>query len=241
MNCIDEILELLKQRERFFATVRDFMAADDKNVVALMNLPDECTDSFRQVGNNLIKGPAVHEGWEYELQVLLRAMARREQADVDDFISRALLSKKTIDKTTYVTYLSGFEGGTAIAALLKFATSHAASAGAYEEAIVGALQTLQQWGVKDPLEGVAELMESRSAQVRSAALALVASADKRLLLSACKRLLPREKDRGIILQWIDVLTGMHDPEASKCMQNLRGRRSLAQDSEIRMKIEQAGK
>jgi HEAT repeat protein len=197
MDCENSIKESLASLDVVPERTQDFLATDEKCVAQLVSLDHECSSSMARIARELLK-PA-REGDEYKLQVVLRALFRRNQPEALDIIIEAIVSPDTDDKETYITYLLEFDGPRVTSTLIDFVAS-ALPMSSDEEledagwALVKAIDALRYHRIDQAASAVLPRLMDKAYRVRRAAIDFLVDLDIKGAASSFIQCLDQEDD-----------------------------------------------
>ena len=103
MDCFRRIRDILDNLDRDQPSVQSLLKLEAESVNALAELPEECSSALvKEAREYLIVDPARKDA-EFNFQVLLQAIADRDEPEAVSITLDALFSSTAVDKESYVS------------------------------------------------------------------------------------------------------------------------------------------
>ena len=168
-TCRERILGYLSMLDANHDTVQKFLEIDQECVARLERLEDGCSQEILAIANEMLESLSAGEDNEYKIQVIIRAMYKRNEPTILDFIRGTLRHEGAVDKETYVTYLVDMADPRIIPLLIEFLESEFACENEEGTVIVKAIDALRAYRAKEAIEAVIARINDKSSLVREAA------------------------------------------------------------------------
>jgi HEAT repeat protein len=172
MDAETTIHSLLSFADREFASAQAFIKAEWECVQRLRELDAQQPGRIEAfAGDYLARLPAQEEGAELRFQCLLRALEEAHPQAALRLASDALLSPRTTDKSSYVSYLDSFETDAVVPVLTRFLESVRPSSDEFEPdaSEAEAIDALTRLGAKEVAPQILARLTSPSEATRLAA------------------------------------------------------------------------
>lgn len=205
----------------------------------LFQLEPECSQALVQMGQELLDHANASEDIEYKFQLVLQALARRQQPDALTLNIEALLSGKTRDKEAYVELLATFENPHAIPALLHAIKADDSIGEEEGQVRHKAIYVLGRLGAKKVASEIVPYVKDSAYRVRSAAIDFLVNFDIREATPVLIDQLREEEDPTNLEKLIFVLVSWKQTEAIHTLQNLLSSDWIRNDKALERKISDA--
>ena len=205
MECEEMIRSLLDSLDVLFESAQKFSEAEFQCVKQLAELDDTCSDDMIRMARDLMQRSAESERSEYEFQVLLQALSHREYSGLLELTAEALMSEKTVDKESYVSFIVSLEDHRAIPALIHLVASHQSTEDEEGWAVSKAINALRVYQATQASSIIIPRVMDISDMVRMAAIKFLIKMDIKSAAETFAEQLRREDDPDILRALTDGL------------------------------------
>src|SRR5215212_4329655 len=194
-NCERAIREVLDQMGFEYQYPEQLTKQWNECLKTLWSLGAECSDAFTRIAKELLNRITGLE-WkdEYQLWMLLEAIASRRQPNALDLTMAALVDQKTRNKEAYIDILDRLENRRAVPVLIHFIESNSTETDAEGWARYKAVRALLRFEARQAATVILPLLSDPVDKVRNIVIKFLIDLDVREAAPALAARLSEEDD-----------------------------------------------